>query len=566
MLTAVTAATVREALQFSALLRQPREVPIEEKYAYCETILELLEMQDIAGATIGRVGEGLNPEQRKRLTIGVELASKPELLMFLDEPTSGLDSGAAFNIIRFLRKLADAGQAILCTIHQPSAVLFENFDELILLKSGGRVVYAGELGKDSRKLIGYFEKHGGAKCPEDANPAEWMLDTIGAGNPEYKGQDWGDTWQASENYEEQTRQMASIIEKRQAAGRSRSVQDDREYAMPLWTQTVAVVKRSFVAYWRTPNYILGKFILHIFTGLFNTFTFYKLGFSTIDMQSRLFSIFMTLTISPPLIQQLQPVFLNSRNVFESRENNAKIYSWAAWTTGAVLVEIPYALVAGAIYFNCWWWGITGWRDSMHGFPSGFTFLLVILFELYYVGFGQAIAAFSPNELLASLLVPLFFLFVVSFCGVVVPPSQLPTFWRHWMYWVTPFHYLMEAFLATAIHNQPVQCDSGEYARFSAPPGQTCESYVSGYISQAGGYVQTSPVDGLCEFCQYATGDEFGQQFSTYYSHIWRDFGIVCAFIIFNYAVVYLSTFLRFRGKNPLHGFFAALKQKQKKAA
>ena len=180
-LTAVIAATVREALQFSALLRQPREVPTEEKYAYCETILELLEMQDIAGATIGRVGEGLNPEQRKRLTIGVELASKPELLMFLDEPTSGLDSGAAFNIIRFLRKLADAGQAILCTIHQPSAVLFENFDELILLKSGGRVVYAGELGKDSRKLIEYFEKNGGPKCPEHANPAEWMLDTIGAG-------------------------------------------------------------------------------------------------------------------------------------------------------------------------------------------------------------------------------------------------------------------------------------------------------------------------------------------------------------------------------------------------
>jgi len=135
-------ATVREALQFSALLRQPREVPKEEKYAYCETIIDLLEMQDIAGATIGRIGEGLNQEQRKRLTIGVELASKPELLMFLDEPTSGLDSGAAFNIVRFLRKLADAGQAILCTIHQPSTILFDHFDELILLQSGGRVRFS----------------------------------------------------------------------------------------------------------------------------------------------------------------------------------------------------------------------------------------------------------------------------------------------------------------------------------------------------------------------------------------------------------------------------------------
>ncbi|KAI1334283.1 ABC-2 type transporter-domain-containing protein [Xylariaceae sp. FL0016] len=552
-------ATVREALRFSALLRQPREVSREDKYAYCETVLELLEMQDIAGATIGTVGEGLNAEQRKRLTIGVELAAKPELLMFLDEPTSGLDSAAAFNIVRFLRKLADAGQAILCTIHQPSAVLFENFDELILLKSGGRTVYAGELGKDSQTLIRYFENNGSPKCPPHVNPAEWMLEVIGAGNPDYRGQDWGDVWQQSKNHHEQSREIEQIIAERSNIELSKNVRDDREYAMPLTTQTTAVIKRTFVAYWRSPNYIMGKLILHIFTGLFNCFTFYKLGSTSIDMQSRLFSIFMVLTISPPLIQQLQPVFLRSRDVFQSRENNAKIYSWFAWTTAAVLVEIPYAVVAGAVYFNCWWWGITGYQ--MGGFASGFTFLCVVLFELYYVGFGQAIAAFSPNELLASLLVPIFFLFVVSFCGVVVPPLQLPAFWREWMYWLTPFHYLLEAFLATAIHGQPVRCSEDEYASFAAPPGQSCDEYMGPYIAEAGGYVQTGD-GGLCQYCQYATGDEFGKQFSVYYDHIWRDFGIVCGFIVFNYLVVYLATWWRFQGKNPLKGLLQKRKAKK----
>lgn len=556
-------ATVREALQFSALLRQPREVSKQEKYAYCETIIDLLEMHDIAGATIGKVGEGLNPEQRKRLTIGVELASKPELLLFLDEPTSGLDSGAAFNIVRFLRKLADAGQAILCTIHQPSAVLFENFDELVLLKSGGRVVYAGELGKDSQKLIQYFESHGGHKCPPDANPAEWMLDVIGAGNPDYKGQDWGDVWAESKQHESQTREIAEINEKRRTIEHSQNIQDDREYAMPLTTQIVAVVKRAFVSYWRKPNYIMGKMILHVFTGLFNCFTFYKLGYSTIDLQSRLFSIFMTLTISPPLIQQLQPVFLSSRSIFQSRENNAKIYSWFAWTTGAILSEIPYAIIAGCIYFNCWWWGIMGWRSSYQGFPSGFTLLCVLVFELYYVGLGQAIASFSPNELLASLLVPVFFLFVVSFCGVVVPAAQLPHFWHSWMYWLTPFHYLLEAFLAVAVHAQPVVCSRDELARFSPPPGETCASYAGAFVSGAGGYLQDA-VDGsgMCEYCQYQTGDEFGATFSVYYSNIWRDFGIVCAFIVFNFFVVYFATFLRFRGKNPFKGVLGRMRAKK----
>ncbi|EGU86319.1 hypothetical protein FOXB_03152 [Fusarium oxysporum f. sp. conglutinans Fo5176] len=543
-------ATVREALQFSALLRQPKEVSKQEKMEYCETIIDLLEMRDIAGAIIGTVGQGLNAEQRKRLTIGVELASKPELLMFLDEPTSGLDSGAAFNIVRFLRKLADAGQAVLCTIHQPSAVLFENFDELLLLKSGGRVVYHGPLGHDSENLISYFESNGGPKCPPHANPAEYMLDAIGAGNPDYDGQDWGDVWAESSERQKRSQEIEEMIERRRNVEPSKSLKDDREYAMPLSTQTYAVVRRSFVSFWRSPDYIFGNFMLHIATGLFNCFTFYKIGFASIDYQNRLFSIFMTLTISPPLIQQLQPVFLKSRQIFQWRENNAKIYSWVAWTTAVVVVEIPYRIVAGGIYFNCWWWGVFGWRAS--AFTSGFAFLLVLLFELYYVSFGQAIAAFAPNELLASLLVPIFFLFVVSFCGVVVPPQGLPTFWREWMYWLTPFHYLLEAFLGAAIHDQPVRCEEGEFARFEPPSGQSCDEYVEPFIQRAGGYVTTGS-DGYCEFCQYATGDEFGAGFSVYYRNIWRDFGIFCAFIAFNYAVVYFATWMRFRGKNPFKG-------------
>lgn len=547
-------------MRFSALLRQPREVPEKEKYAYCETIIDLLEMHDMAGATIGRVGEGLNSEQRKRLTIGVELAAKPGLLLFLDEPTSGLDSGAAFNIVRFLRKLADAGQAILCTIHQPSSVLFENFDELVLLKSGGRVVYAGELGKDSQTLIQYFQTPGAPKCPHDANPAEWMLEVIGAGNPDYNGQDWGDVWAGSREREVQTREIAELNEKRQSVEHAGTLQDDREYAMPLPAQISAVVRRAFVSYWRKPNYILGKLILHIFTGLFNCFTFYRLGYSSTDMQSRLFSIFMTLTIAPPLIQQLQPVFLDSRNIFQSRENNAKIYSWFAWTTAAIAVEIPYSLLAGAVYFNCWWWGIYGWRAAYRGYDSGFVFLCILLFELYYVGFGQAIASFSPSAQLASLLVPVFFTFVTSFCGVVVPPSQIPHFWRAWMYWLTPFHYLLEAMLGTVLHGRPVRCAGAELARFAPPDGTSCAAYAGAYAAEAGGTLsEAADGSGLCELCPYATGDAFGGQFSVYYANRWRDFGIIIAFIAFNFAVVYFVTFLRFRGGPLVRGWKAKVK-------
>lgn len=104
-------ATVREALEFSAVLRQSREIPKAEKLAYVDTVIDLLEMRDIEHALVGTTGNGLSVEQRKRLTIGVELVAKPSILLFLDEPTSGLDSQSAFSIVKFLRKLADAGQA-----------------------------------------------------------------------------------------------------------------------------------------------------------------------------------------------------------------------------------------------------------------------------------------------------------------------------------------------------------------------------------------------------------------------------------------------------------------------
>ncbi|OQE26479.1 hypothetical protein PENSTE_c005G02927 [Penicillium steckii] len=536
-------ATVRESLRFSALLRQPKEVPIQEKYDYCEKVIDLLEMRSIAGATVGSAGSGLNQEQRKRLTIAVELASKPELLLFLDEPTSGLDSLAAFNIIRFLRRLADAGQAVLCTIHQPSAVLFEQFDELLLLQSGGRVAYNGALGSDSKTLIDYFERNGGKKCSPHANPAEYMLEVIGAGNPDYKGQNWGDVWANSPESKQLSQDLEKIITSRRNAQDDGSASDDREYAMPLYAQIVAVTRRAFVAYWRLPDYILGKFMLHIFTGLFNTFTFWHLGNSYIDMQSRLFSIFMTLTISPPLIQQLQPQYLHFRGLYESREANSKIYSWVAFVMSAILPELPYSIVAGSIYFNCWYWGIWFPRDS---FSSGYTWMLLMLFECYYVGFGQFIAAFAPNELFASLLVPSFFTFVVSFCGVIVPYVALPHFWQSWMYWLTPFHYLLEGFLGVATHGIPIECVEREEAKFSPPPGQTCDQYAGSYAKQSGGYVRETG-NGLCAFCQYAVGDEFAASFNVFYSHKWRNYGIFWAFVIFNFMLVFIFSWLYLHG-------------------
>ncbi|KAJ3984201.1 multidrug resistance protein 2, partial [Lentinula detonsa] len=177
-------------MRFSAYLRQPAEVSIEEKNAYVEEIIESLKLEDLSEVAVYCLGV----ETRQRLTIGVELASKPELLLFLDESTSGLDAQSAWNLVRFLCKLADQGQAILCTIHQLSSLLFESFDRLLLLEHGGETVYFGNIGADSHIIREYFARHG-AVCPPNVNPTKYMLEAIGVGvSPRVGDRDWKDVW------------------------------------------------------------------------------------------------------------------------------------------------------------------------------------------------------------------------------------------------------------------------------------------------------------------------------------------------------------------------------------
>ena len=291
--------TVREALRFSANLRQPYEVPQEEKHAYVEEVLCLLELENLADAIIGSPESGLSVEERKRVTIGVELAAKPQLLLFLDEPTSGLDSQSAFNIVRFLRKLAAAGQAILCTIHQPNSALFENFDRLLLLQKGGETVYFGDIGKDAHVLLGYFHKHG-ANCPSNANPAEWMLDAIGAGIARRIGDtDWGELWQHSDELAATKSEILDMKATRQREVAGAPKLDEREYASPLWHQIKTVSKRTHLAFWRSPNYGFTRLFNHVSIALLSGLAFLQLDDSRSSLQYRVFVIFQV-TIIPAL--------------------------------------------------------------------------------------------------------------------------------------------------------------------------------------------------------------------------------------------------------------------------
>ncbi|MFS7986458.1 putative ABC-type sulfate transporter [Helianthus anomalus] len=194
--------TVEESVIFSAWLRLHPDIDSKTKYRFIEEIMETVELYAIKDSLVGIPGvSGLSTEQRKRLTIAVEVVANPSII-FMDEPTTGLDARSAAIVMRAVKNIVDTGRTIVCTIHQPSIDIFEAFDELILLKNGGCMIYCGPVGHNSCRVIEYFESISGVpKIRDNYNPATWMLEITSASVEAEVGVNFGQIYSTSTLYE-----------------------------------------------------------------------------------------------------------------------------------------------------------------------------------------------------------------------------------------------------------------------------------------------------------------------------------------------------------------------------
>ncbi|KAK2027777.1 ABC-2 type transporter [Colletotrichum zoysiae] len=482
----MSTATVRESLRFSAMLRQPQSVSTEEKYAFVEDVIEMLNMRDFADAVVGIPGEGLNVEQRKLLTIGVELAAKPKLLLFLDEPTSGLDSQSSWAICAFLRKLADSGQAVLCTVHQPSAILFQQFDRLLFLARGGKTVYFDDIGEDSRALLDNFESHGARRCDDEENPADYMLEI--SSNERHGVESEIERIHLEKKHEE-------VTDSEDAGAHS-------EFAMPFTSQ-------------------LMELFLGIFAGLFIGFSFWRASGTQAGMQNVIFGVSMVITIFNTIVQQTQSVFITQRVLYEVHERPSKAYSWKAFMLASIMVEIPYQIITGILIWACFYYPIIGIQSSVR---QVLVLLYLIQLFIYASSFAHMTIAALPDAQTASGLVTLLVLMTLSFCGVLQSPSALPGFWI-FMYRVSPFTYWIAGIVSTQLHGRPITCSAAETSTFNPPLNQTCGEYLSDYLQTAPGQLQNPDATEQCRYCSLSNADQYMAGSNIFYDERWRNYGI-----------------------------------------
>jgi ATP-binding cassette subfamily G (WHITE) protein 2 (PDR) len=349
----------------------------------------------------------------------------------LDEPTSGLDSQTSWAIVQLLQKLADHGQAILCTIHQPSAQLFSQFNRLLLLAKGGKQIYFGDVGHNSETLINYFERNGARPCGQDENPAEYMLSVTGS-NPTVKSNvDWHKTWLESPEYEGVKAELAQM--KRELPNKTSTMdtaEDEashQEFAAPFSVQLREVIHRVFQQWWRTPSYIWSKVALCVLTALFIGFSFFDAGTSIQALQNQLFSVFLLFTIFGQLVQQMMPHFVTQRDLYEVRERPSKTYSWKAFMLSNIIVELLWNSLMAVFIFFSWYYPVGFYRnagDAVH--IRGFLmFLLVWAFLLFTSTFTHMIIAFNETAENGGNIANVMFSLCLIFCGVLASKESMP---------------------------------------------------------------------------------------------------------------------------------------------
>lgn len=432
--------TVKESVIYSAWLRLPQKIDSEARTAFVNEVLQTIELDGIKDELVGVPGEyGLSTEQRKRLTIAVELVSNPSII-FMDEPTSGLDARSAAVVMRAVKNIAETGRTVVCTIHQPSIHIFEAFDELILMKAGGELIYSGPIGENSSEVIKYFEGIPGVpKITDNYNPATWMLEVTSTSNETQLGVDFAKIYRESTLYNE-NEELVKELSKPPPG--STDLHFTTRFPRNNWEQFKACLWKQHLSYWRSPSYNLVRITFVFISALILAVLFWKHG-KALNTEQDLFNMLGSLYMSVILTgvnscTSVIPYIITERTVFY-REKFAGMYSTVAYSLAQVLIEFPYVIML-ALMFTIITYPTIGFFWSPYKFI--WFFYTISCAILCYVYLGMLLVSLTPNFQIASIFSSFLFQTLNLFSGFLIPGPGIPKWWM-WAYYMMPTSWILK---------------------------------------------------------------------------------------------------------------------------
>ncbi|XP_076916108.1 ABC transporter G family member 31-like [Bidens hawaiensis] len=439
--------TVMESLLFSAFLRLPSDIKEKQKREFVEGVMKLVELDILKDALVGLPGStGLSTEQRKRLTIAVELVANPSII-FMDEPTSGLDARAAAIVMRTIRNTVDTGRTVVCTIHQPSIEIFEAFDELLLMKRGGRVIYGGKVGEGSDILIKYFESINGiTPMPSHYNPANWMLEMTTPAAEERIGQDFAEIYKNSKQY----REIEDLIKQTSTPEPgSEPLKFSTPYSQNSLYQFKTCWWKQNLVYWRSPEYNAVRLLFTTMCALIVGSVFWDIG-SKRDSTQNLMVVIGALYTAVLFLgvnnaSTVQPVIAIERTVFY-RERAAGMYSAIPYAMAQGLVEIPYIATQTIVY------GVTTYfMINFERKIEKFLYYLLFMFLTftYFTFYGMVAIGLTPSQQMAAVVSSAFYSLWNLLAGFLVPKPQIPGWWI-WFYYVCPIAWTLQGLVGSQL--------------------------------------------------------------------------------------------------------------------